>query len=227
MKMFREVFRAQWKWTGGVALLCAAAAFAIPILSIQNTNIQSTPETADRLSQIAALEFLTVMQRWSPLYTILAAVLGLAAATLAWAADHRGRHVYALVLPVERWRFVFMRYSSGALIVLLPVLCLLAGALLATRSISLPEGLYAYPFALTVRFALAALVAYSLFFAISAGTTKTALVVLTPVAVLLVADLVLATTGTSMNLTGRSMDFLLTWPGVLEVFTGRWLLVDV
>ena len=227
MKMFTEVLRAQWKWCGGVMLLCGVAAFAIPILSMRNTEIEATPGTAELVRSVAANQMLNVMERWGPLYTLLAASIGLVVATLAWAADHRGRHVYALVLPIARWRFVMMRYCSGAIMLLIPSVLLLAGAFLATSSSVIPEGLTAYPVALAVRFALAALVAYSLFFAISSGTTKTALFVLAPIGVLLVADLVSAMTGAEPDYLANTVWVLLTWPGVLEVFTGRWLLVDV
>ncbi len=227
MNMFKEVLRSQWKWAGGVILLCAVAAFAIPIISMQNTSIEPTTSNPNIIRSLVAQQFLTTMERWSPLYTLLAACMGLALATLAWAADHRGRHVYALVLPIARWRFVLMRYTSGALMLALPVTLLLLGALLAVSTTALPEGLTAYPVALTVRFGLAALVAYSLFFAISAGTTKTALFVLAPLGVLVVADLILTATGTSMSLTSNTAEWLLGRTGVFEVFTGRWLLVDV
>jgi hypothetical protein len=225
--MFREILRAQWKWSGAVVLLCATAAFALPILSLQNTIIADSPDRALITASNRAEHFLAVMERWSPIYTLLAAGLGLAVATLAWASDHRGKHVYTLTLPVERWRFVLMRFASGASLLLIPVLTLLAGALLAVSNVAIPDGLVPYPTALAFRFALAAVVAYAIFFAISAGTTRTAAVVLAPLGVLIVADLVLGVTGQPANVTGSVAEMLLSWPGLLEVFTGRWLLVDV
>ena len=55
MNMFREILRAQWKWAGGTALLCAVAAFAIPILSMQNTTMKATANSADIVRALAAV----------------------------------------------------------------------------------------------------------------------------------------------------------------------------
>jgi hypothetical protein len=227
MNMFREVLRTQWKWSWGVVLLSAIAAFSVPILSVQGALVVNTGLAADDARAYTATQFLTAMERWGALYTIVAACLGLGLAMLAWAADHRGKHVYSLVLPVERWRLVLMRFGSGSVLLLVPVVALAAGATLAVASTSVPDGLTAYPIALTLRFALAALVAFALFFAISSGTTRTAAFVLAPIAGLVAVDVLLAAMGLPLNLLEGAATALLDWPGVLEVFTGRWLLIDV
>jgi hypothetical protein len=111
--MFREILRTQWKWAWSVVLFCAVGAFALPLLSIQGTMTEE-PGTQLAIYGVSDAQiFVTTMERWAPLYTLLAAGLGLALAVLAWSADHRGRHVYALSLPVERWRFVLLRFGGG------------------------------------------------------------------------------------------------------------------
>jgi hypothetical protein len=99
--------------------------------------------------------------------------------------------------------------------------------MIAAGAVTVPEGLNAYPVALAFRFGLAALVAFSLFFAISSGTTRTAAYVLAPIAIVIVAEIFLSAMGVRLNLIGTTADMLLQWPGPLEIFTGRWLLVDV
>src|SRR5205823_857995 len=108
------------------------------------------------------------------LYPVLAAALGLLVAIATWAPDHRGRHVHALSLPLPRWRYVLLRFGAGATLLAAPIVAVSAGALLATWSATIPAGLQGYPGALAIRFALAVLVAYAVFFAVSAGTARTA-----------------------------------------------------
>ena len=51
------------------------------------------------------------------------------------------------------------------------------GSIVATLTLDIPAGLQAYPGWFTVRFLMAALVSYAGFFALSSGTTRTALLV--------------------------------------------------
>jgi hypothetical protein len=225
MQIFKEMLRAQWKWSWGAVLLASVAAFSIPLVSLQNAVVDQSAVQLNRLSE--AQHFLAVMDRWGVYYTITAVGLGLAVAVVAWSADHRGRHVYSLVLPIERWRFVLLRFAAGGSLLLLPATVLLVGCLLAVGSVTIPAGLTAYPLELALRFTLAALVAYGIFFAISSGTTRTAAMVLTPLLGLVLIDVVLSSVGVKLELLQNTALALFEWPGVMEVFTGRWLLIDV
>jgi hypothetical protein len=224
--MFKEILRAQWKWTWGAVLLASVAAFSIPMLSLQNAVAEGNSSRA-RQTWSPAEHFLGVMDRWGMYYTLVAVGVGLAVAVLAWSADHRGRHVYTLVLPVERWRFVLLRFAAGGALLLVPAALLLLGCLLAIGTVTIPAGLNAYPAELTLRFLLAALVSYGIFFAISSGTTRTAAMVLVPLLGLVVMDVVLTPLGVRLDLLQNTALALFDWPGLAEVFTGRWLLVDV
>src|SRR5260370_29605065 len=90
-------------------------------------------------------------------------------AIAAWAADHRGRHIHALTLPIERWRYVLLRFGAGFVLLAAPIAAVLIGASLAVLTATLPPGLQAYPVALAVRFPFAVFVAYAVFFAVWAG----------------------------------------------------------
>jgi hypothetical protein len=227
MNMFWEILRTQWKWASGAVLFCAVAAFAIPILSVQGAVLEPQGLTAAQLHAVVTEHFLTSMERWGALYTFVAAGLGLAVAVIVWGADHRGRHVYALILPIERWRFVLLRFLAGASFIALPTAMLLLSSFIAIAMTAIPDGLHAYPVALAMRFGLAALVSFSLFFAISAGTARSAAVILAPIVVLVIADVLLQASGLRLSLVENSASALFEWPGILEVFTGRWILVDV
>jgi len=167
------------------------------------------------------------VQSWGTLYPLLATALGLLLAMMAWAADHRGRHIHALTLPVPRWQYVLLRFGAGFLLLAAPVLAVLIGASLAVLSATLPPGLQAYPLALTVRFAFAVFVAYAVLFAVSAGTARTAGIILGVVAVLVLVQVFASIAGLDVDLAGALQTVLLTGPGPLAVFTGRWMLVDV
>src|SRR2546425_6678900 len=165
--MFRAILYSQWKWSRLIVVLGTVAGFALPIMSLQGAA------RADR-GPLQAQELLRAVQSWGGLYPVLAAALGLPVATATWAPDHRGRHVHALSLPLPRWRYVLLRFGSGVTLLVGPILAVLVGALLATTLASIPVGLQGYPLALALRFAMAVLVAYAVFFAVSAGWARPA-----------------------------------------------------
>lgn len=218
--MFRVMLLSHWNWSKVLLLAAVVGAFALPVLSVQEAGIQD----ASRWGQ---WELLNSVQSWSVWYAALAAGLGLILGTSAWASDHRGGHVYALSLPIERWRYALMRFSVGAVLLMAPVVALWIGALVASASVQLPDGLRTYPTALAGRFCLASLLAYSVFFSISSGTARIAGYVLVVIGGVVVAQILLSTAGVDANPLFGLMNWLTSWPGPFEVFTGRWMLIDV
>lgn len=218
--MFKAILYTQWKWSRVVVALSVVLAFALPIMSVQRAGITEP-------SRWEVQELLGTIEMWSVWYAVLTAGLGLLMATTAWAQDHRGRHVYALSLPIPRWQYAMLRFAAGSLLLAAPVLALWISALLATAMAQIPPGLNAYPNALALRFALAAFLAYSIFFAISAGTTRTAAYVLAVIGALVVTQVMLEASGMYGGLVEMLFDRVITWPGPLEIFTGRWMLIDV
>ena len=216
--MFRMILLSQWKWSRLLVVAGTVAAFALPMLSLQ---------AAGGAQPATARELLATLERWGLAYKILAAGLGLLGAITAWSADNRGRHVYALVLPVPRWRYVLYRFSAGLALLAAPVIALAAGGLLATLFASLPNGLHAYPVALAWRFALALLLAYAMFFAISSGTTRTAAAVLIVLFALGGVQVLSVATDVNLPVIDWLIDGVLAWQGPFALFGGRWMLVDV
>lgn len=218
--MFRAVLFSQWKWSRLIVLLGTVAAFAIPLLSLQGAA------RADR-GALQAPELLRAVQSWGTLYPLLATALGLLMAIAAWAPDHRGRHIHALTLPLERWRYVLLRFGAGFVLLAVPIAAVIIGSSLAVLTATLPPGLQAYPIALAMRFAFAVFVAYAVFFAVSAGTARTAGIVLGVIAALILVQVVASIANLDLNLVNAAQTVLLLGPGPLAVFTGRWMLVDV
>jgi hypothetical protein len=218
--MFRAILYSQWKWSRLVIVLGTVVGFALPIVSLQGAA------RSDR-NPLESEQLLRAMQGWGTLYPVLAAALGLLVAIATWAPDHRGRHVHALTLPLPRWRYVLLRFAGGTTVLAAPIIAVSAGALLATMAATLPPGLQGYPAALALRFALAVLVAYSLFFAISAGTARTAGIILGLIAAVIVVQVIATVANAEFDVFNQLQVVLLNWPGPLAVFTGRWMLVDV
>jgi len=217
--MFRAILVTQWKWSKGALLLATLASFAVPMLSVR--------AGANSFAEMNVLDILIGMNGWGSIYTALAAAIGLAVAMISWAPDHAGRHVYALSLPIERWRYVVLRFAAGALTLSAPVLAIWVGAVLAVAAVTLPAPLEAHPTGLAARFALAALLAYALFFAVSSATKRTAAVLLVVVAVLVASEGVAEITGLPLGGLQLLLHVLTGEGGLLNVFTGRWMLIDV
>jgi len=218
--MFRQILFTQWKWGRLPVLLLALAAFSVPPLSVQSLGDPT-------VARWQILTILTSVQSWGLIYPLLAGMVGLILALTSWAPDHAGRHVYALSLPLPRWEYVLLRFGAGALLLTAVTTGVLLGALVAIATIALPPGLRAFPFALTLRFGLAAFVAYGAFFAISAGTNRTAGYILGTLGGLVLAQVIASAAGADANFLLSTLERLFLWPGPLEVFTGRWMLVDV
>jgi hypothetical protein len=213
---WRALLETQWKWTRGILLLIALTTFAIPLLSLR----ASAGARDDSI-------FISSMQAWAVGYAFAAAGVGLLIGVLSWSYDHRLRHVYALSLPIERWRYSLMRFTGGLALIALPVATLFVSAEIVAHSSLVPPTLHAYPVALTLRFAFAALVAYSVFFAISSATARTAGYILGAIGLAFALNIVLRAAGSRIDLLGYVSDVLLATPGLLAVFGGRWMLVDV
>jgi hypothetical protein len=218
--MFRMILFTQWKWSRLILLPLVVAAFALPLLSVQRAG---TPQTTPWEARL----MLNTIQAWGVGYPVLATTIALFMAMTAWSADHRGRHVYALSLPIPRWHYALQRFGAGAILLGAVAIALWLGALVAAGTATIPAGLHAYPTAIAVRFALALFVAYSVFFAITAGTTRTAGYVLAILGGLIVAQVLAAAAGLDIRLIPFVGDRLILWPGPLEIFSGRWMLIDV
>ena len=218
--MFRAMLFTQWKWTRAVMLPLAIVAFAVPVYSVGQFSEAS-------LSRSQVVPLLSSMQFWGLGYMFASVMVGLVVAAGAWSYDSKGKHVYALSLPVPRWHYLLLRYAAGILLLLIPAFFLWIGALVATSSAEIPLGLRAYPTALALRFLLASFLAYSLMFALSGLPKKIGISVAVGIGVLILIDAAIEQiVGTPLFLS-TIFEWTVRWPGFLEVFAGRWMLIDV
>lgn len=227
--MFKQLALLQWKTSRFAVFillpLCAGLPFLLVRLAARFADSESTGE--------AALAMLHFVDATSVAFPILAAATGGAIALTAWAWDHRTNHVYALSLPVERWRYALMKMGAGTLILLASAAAVLAGSLLAAALTRLPEGMHAYPLAFTFRFLFAALIVFAVTFAFAAGTTRTTVRIFAGLfVVFILGSVVTEIAGRALGMPLPSPasllgEALVTWPGPFNVFGGSWMLIDV
>jgi hypothetical protein len=120
-----------------------------------------------------------------------------------------------------------MRFGAGSLFLLLPVAGVLIGALVGIAAVNIPAGLHAYPVALTIRFLIACFVAYAMFFAILASSTKASAYVLVTLGGIVGLIFFLSALNVGEDLMNWIALGLFGDRGLLSVFTGRWMLIDV
>lgn len=219
--MFQQILFTQLKWTRTLILSMAVFTFAVPMLA---WNIGSDGYGSATLAPIAVMNGFATL---SMLLVVSAWVLGFLLAALPWGADSQSRHVYALSLPISWQRYVTMRFSAGALTLLVPSLALWLGCLLVLAMIDVPESLRAYPGSLALRFLFGTLIAYSLSFLLQYVAGRRAAVTLL---VLLIAVfggfMLLALTGNN-HIAERIVNWFIEWPGPLSIFANEWRLIDV
>ncbi len=226
--MYQPMLFLHWKQIKVALIPFTIAAFGLPLVSVQGMGSAATP------SGLGAYDYLVASGVWVTAFPMLAAAIGVTLALSAWNWDHQLGHVHALSLPVPRWRYAMLKMGAGAFLAVLPALAFWAGAHAAAASVTLAEGLHAYPNELTLRFFLAELVSYAIVFAMAAGTVRTTLAIVT-------ACLVFLLVGGSLNgFLGREIEYfqdvnvvqafvdMLVGPhGPFEVFSGSWTLIDV
>jgi hypothetical protein len=227
--MLVETMRLQWRAARWVLLPFLLLSLGLPLLVlrfVEQLGSQLGPDLDPR-AVVAG------MSLWAPLFPLLAALLGFAVAFAAWTWDHRTGHVYALTLPLSRARYASYKFLAGAGVLLVPVGCLLAGALLGLLLTPLPELVHAYPLSFTLRFLLGAGITYALGFALAAGTARTVVWLVVGTILLLVFGTILVQFLEGVLRTDLVDPLevleraLLDWPGPFHVFGGSWMLIDV
>ncbi len=216
--MLKAMMRIQWKGSRHLVVALAVAAFALPIISVR-TGWSGTPANLPR--------FLTELQLWGLFYPALAAVAAIVVAGSIWISDRRGHHIYALLLPIPRWRYVLLRYLGGLMLLLPIVLALWAGAMIATASLDLPPGLRTFPHALAAKFAMSLLLLFGIAFAIAASSSRTLGISLRLLGLFIAAHIAVIMLRPGTNLIWTVVTALGTSPGPFAPLGGRWMLIDV
>lgn len=216
--MLKAMMRIQWKGSWHLVVALAVAACALPVVSVR-TGWPGTPANLPR--------FLTELELWGLFYPALAAVAAIVVATSTWISDRRGHHIYALLLPIPRWRYVLLRYLGGLMLLVPIVLSLWAGAMIATASLDLPPGLRTFPHALAAKFAMSLLLLFGIAFAIAASSSRTLGISLRLLGLFIAAHIAVIMLRPGTNLIWTVVTALGTSPGPFAPLGGRWMLIDV
>src|SRR3569833_3213920 len=107
--MFQPFLSLQWKSTRWGVLLLTPLCVGLPILLLR-LSYQATQQPFSE----PALAMIRFMQIMMGLFPMLAAICGAAFALAVWNWDHRTNHIYALSLPLERWRYGLLKLGAGA-----------------------------------------------------------------------------------------------------------------
>ena len=216
--MLKAMIRIQWKAAWHYVVALSFAALALPIVSVRNGW-----EGADK----SLPRFLIELQIWGSIYPVLAGIAGLIVALLLWHSDRKGHHIYALLLPVPRRRYVLLNYTAGLVLLIPIVVSLWVGAMVATNLLTLPAGLRHVPHALAATFALAVVLLFGLSFAAAAASRRTLGVGFRLLGLLVAVHLAVVLIRPQTRILWLAVNALLTWPGPLAPLGGRWMLIDV
>ncbi|MGH7583910.1 MAG: hypothetical protein ACREL5_11860 [Gemmatimonadales bacterium] len=215
--MQKAVLRIEWKACRHLVIALAVAAFALPIVSVR----------LDWQGAGGSIPFfLTELQLWGLFYPLLAAVAAIILAAATWASDRRGQHVYAMLLPVPRWRYVIYRYSAGVLMCLPVVAGLWLGAHVAIAGLDLPPGILTYPDALALKFGLSLLLLFGFAFAIASASSRAIGIGIRALGLFLAVHIAVLLLAPGTNLLWMAARALVAAAGPLSLLGGRWMLID-
>jgi ABC-type transport system involved in multi-copper enzyme maturation permease subunit len=218
MLMQKAILRIQWKACWHLVLALSVAAFALPIVSVRLGWHDATANLP---------LFLTELQLWGLFYPLLAAVTAIVVATGIWMSDRRGQHVYAMLLPLPRWRYVMLRYAGGLILLAPIIVSLWLGAIVATIGLDLPPGIRTFPHALAFKYALTLLLMFGFAFALASTSSRTIGVAIRVLGLFLVVHVAVILISPHTNLLWLAAKALATWPGPFAPMGGRWMLIDV
>jgi len=231
--MFKQILYTQWKSVRAGMIPMAIASFGLPLLAVQDLALPRDLPPDAELRAFQAEFIYESWQIWLPFFPVMAAIIGVIFALNAWSGDHKAGHVYALALPMPRWKYVIWKMGAGTVLLLVPVAFMGVGSLVAAGSLDLAEGLHAYPLLLTQRFLMASLLMYGLLFAMASGTTRTTVMVISVCLSVFLGGQLFTFYLSELHPTfdwqladwvGR---VLTEWPGPFEVYAGNWNLIDV
>jgi hypothetical protein len=229
MKRFKTMLSLHWKAVRWPMVPFVLLCFGLPMLVLR--IIQPHPG----IQQEFSIYMLQAERGWVSFFPYLAFITGGLLGLTAWQWDHQARHVYGLSLPITRSRYATLKFGAGLALLAIPVVALLIGTLIGVGLTRLPEGLHAYPFSFAARFALGAMLAYALIFALASGTIRTTAMIVGCFIVIfvfgtLLVDYVSQATRPNDPMT-TPMQLLMTvvtiWPGPFAVFGASWAIIDV
>lgn len=227
-----QMLKLHWRAARWPMLPVLVAAFGLPLMA--GWAAWGATYTTDALQSTSAWSVTDGAATFGLGFPVVAAVAGAVLALSAWSWDHRQDHVYALSLPIARWKYAAIKFGGGTILVAATTCVFALGAGLSASLAQLPAGLQAYPGTLSIHFLVATQTAFALMFALASGTIRTATIVLGGIlAVALFGAPVLDLLGGlwapigEFDLGRFAYTVLVENDGPLSIFAGNWMLFDV
>jgi hypothetical protein len=227
-----QMLKVHWRAARWPMLPVLVAAFGLPLMA--GSAAWGATYSVDSLSANGAFAVTESAAVFGLSFPIVAAIAGAVLGLSAWSWDHRQDHVYALSLPIPRWKYSAIKFGGGTILVGVTTAVFAVGATVSAALANLPSGLHAYPGALSIHFLIATQTAFALLFALASGTIRTATIVLGCVIGLAVFGVpLLEFLGNfwsplgEFDLSHFAYSMLVENDGPLSVFAGNWMLFDV
>ncbi len=227
-----QMLKLHWRAARWPMLPVLVAAFGLPLMA--GSAAWGATYSVDHLSASGAVAVTDGAAVFGLTFAIVAAIAGSILGISAWSWDHRQDHVYALSLPVPRWKYSALKFGGGTILVGATTALFALGATTSSLLANLPAGLRAYPGALSLHFLIATQTAFALLFALASGTMRTATIVLGCVMGLAIFGVPLldflgnfwSPLG-DFDLVRFAYATLVENDGPLSIFAGNWMLFDV
>jgi len=227
-----QMLKLHWKAAKWPMLPVLIAAFGLPMMA--GRAAWGAEYSVDSLQTQSAWTVVSDAAAYGLTFPILAAITGAVLGLTAWSWDHKYNHLYALSLPVSRWKYSVLKFGGGVILVGATSATFAAGAGISASLATLPTGLQTYPGALAIHFFVASLTAYALLFSLASGTIKTAMIVIgSVIAFIGFGDGVFALLGNfwaplaQTDMVQLAYLILIENDGPLSIFAGNWMLFDV
>ncbi len=217
--MYKALLFAQWKHQRNELIVFTMAGSIIaPAALWQAMNLPAEWDV---------MRLLTTSMVIGGLGSALAIATGFLLAVRPFVLDGRSQHTYALALPLPRVRYSLLRVATGLTLTILPALGFLVGALVASQAIPPTLLLRAYPVGLTLRFLLAAALAFAVGFGLQYGLGRRAARWMVIAAITIGAFELFGQLVLHVSLTSPFWELLAHPASPLRVFGVRWMLFDV
>ena len=216
--MYKALLYAQWKHQRNELIVFTMAGAVLAPASLWQAH--------NGYSDWNPMVLLSTSMMIGMLGSTIAIATGFLLAVRPFVLDSRSQHTYALALPVPRATYALLRVAAGLTLTILPAMGFLIGALVAAQAIPPAMLLRAYPVGLSVRFLLAAMLAFALGFGVQYGLGRNAARWIVIAAITIAGVEIFGQMVFQVSLTAPFWELLGGSASPLGVF-GRWMLFDV
>src|SRR6056297_3352917 len=113
--MGTQMLKLHWRAARWPMLPVLIAAFGLPLMAGWST--WDATYSVDAVEATSAWSVIDSTAVWGLSFPVLAAIAGSIIGLCAWTWDHKHDHIYALSLPIHRWKYSAMKFAGGTILV--------------------------------------------------------------------------------------------------------------